>query len=398
MISLNPAKLNRCDWFIIVWVVYYLQGVLYSSGGAFSILLLGINLMVSIGCAIKIWQRPHNPQYIKGLNFLVLIFSIYGFTLILMNPSTVHYRVSGFSMSSYNYIKSIYLSILPIYAFYYFGLKGYLTAERLRWWAVVFCISSVVSYYYNMQQALIKLMERGSSAEEITNNVGYLFLSLIPVWVVYRKKPLLQYVGLAFCMAYIVMGMKRGAIAVGGVVVLYLIWNIIKKSKGKQKIIVILLTAALAVAGVYFVIDMMSSSDYFLQRIEATIEGNSSGRDSIYSFFWTYFTERADFVHYLFGRGANGTLEIYYNYAHNDWLEIAVNQGLFGIIVYAIYWKNFYSTWRQSTNIEAKTILAMVGIIYFAKTLFSMSYGDMTYVCTSVLGYALATYKKPNIK
>lgn len=396
MISLNPAKLNRCDWFILVFVIYYLQGVLYSSGGAFSTGLLGINLLVSFGCAMKIWQMPHNPPYIKGLNLLVLMFSIYGFALILMNPSTVHYRVSGFSMSSYNYIKSIYLSILPIYAFYYFGLKGYLTAERLRWWAVVFCISSVVSYYYNMQQALEKLMEIGSLREEITNNVGYMFLSLIPVWVLFRKKPLLQYIGLAFCMAYIVMGMKRGAIAVGGVVVLYLILNIIKKSKGKQKIIVILLTAALAVAGVYFVIDMMSSSDYLLQRIEATIEGNSSGRDSIYSFFWTYFTEMADFVHYLFGRGANGTLEIYYNYAHNDWLEIAVNQGLLGIIVYAIYWKNFYSTWRQSTNIEAKTILALVGIIYFAKTLFSMSYGDMTYVCTSVLGYALATYKKPN--
>ena len=25
MISLNPAKLNRCDWFIIVWVLYYLR-------------------------------------------------------------------------------------------------------------------------------------------------------------------------------------------------------------------------------------------------------------------------------------------------------------------------------------------------------------------------------------
>ena len=157
-----------------------------------------------------------------------------------------------------------------------------------------------------------------------------------------------------------------------------------------------LLTVALVVAGVYFVMDMMSSSDYLLQRIEATKEGNSSGRDNLYSFFGTYFMERADALHYLFGRGANGTLEIYYNYAHNDWLEIAVNQGLLGIIVYAIYWKNLYSTWRQSTNIEAKTILALVGIIYFAKTLFSMSYGDMTYVCTSVLGYALATYKKPN--
>ena len=398
MISLNPAKLNRCDWFIIVWVLYYLQGVLYSSGGAISTGLLGINLLVSINCAIKIWKMPNNPPYIKGLNLLVLMFTIYGFALILMSPSTIYYRMSGISMASYNYIKSIYLSILPIYAFYYFSLKGYLTEERLRWWAVVFCISCVLSYYIYMQQAMEKLLGIGSSAEETTNNAGYLFLSLIPIWVVYRRKPLLQYAGLAFCMAFILMGMKRGAILIGGVVVLYLIWQIIRNARGKQRFIVLLLTVALAVAGVYFVIDMMTSSDYFLQRLEATKEGNSSGRDSIYSFFWTYFTEKADVLHYLFGRGANGTLEIYEKAAHNDWLEIAVNQGLLGIVVYAVYWKQYYSTWRQSTNIEAKTILALVGIIYFAKTIFSMSYADMTYVCTSVLGYALATYKKPNVE
>lgn len=396
MISLNPFKLNRCDWFIIVWVLYYLQGVLFSSGGAISTGLLGINLLISIWCAIKVWQMPHHPPYIKGLNLLVLLFSIYGFALILMSPSTIHYRMSGMSMASYNYIKSIYLSILPIYAFYYFSIKGYLTAERLRWWAVVFCISCVISYYIYMQQAMDKLLASGSMAEETTNNAGYLFLSLIPIWVLFRKKPLLQYAGLAFCMAFILMGMKRGAILIGSVVVLYLIWQIIKNARGKQRVIVILLTAVLAVAGVYFVIYMMTSSDYFLKRIEDTKAGNSSDRDVLFSFFWTYFTERAEILHFLFGRGANGTLEIFDGYAHNDWLEIAINQGLFGIIIYIIYWKQFYSTWRQSTNIEAKTILALIGIIYFAKTLFSMSYGDMTYVCTSVLGYALATYKKPN--
>lgn len=396
MISLNPAKLNRCDWFIIVWVLYYLQGVLYPIGGAISTVLLGINVLVSIYCAIQVWQMPNHPPYIKGLNLLVLMFSFYGFALILLNPSTIHYSISGMSMASYNYIKSIYLSILPIYAFYYFTLKGYLTADRLRWWAVVFCISCVLSYYNYMQQAMKKLLEIGSLADETTNNAGYLFLSLIPIWVLFRNKPFLQYAGLAFCMAFILMGMKRGAILIGGVVVLYLIWQIIRNTKGKQRVIVILLTAVLAVAGVYFVIDMMTSSDYFIQRLEATKEGDSSGRDSLFSFFWTYFTEKAGFLHYLFGRGANGTLEIYDNYAHNDWLEIAVNQGLLGITVYAVYWKQFYSTWRQSTNIDAKTIIAIIGIIYFAKTLFSMSYGDMTYVCTSVLGYALATYKRPN--
>lgn len=391
---LNLSKFNRCDWFILAWVLYYLQGVLYPMGGVIATGLLGINLLVSMVCAIKIWHIPHQPSYFKGLNLLVLMFSIYGFALIISSPSTLYYPISGISIPSYNYIKSIYLSILPIYAFYYFSYKGYLTAEKLRLWAIIFCVSCIVSYYYNMRQGLEFLIRRGSLAKEITNNVGYTFLSLIPIWVLFRKKPLLQYLGLTLCMAYIIMGMKRGAILIGGVIVLYFVWRIIKTSRGRQRVVIFFLTIVLAIVAVYSVIDMLSNSDYFVQRLEATKEGNSSGRDSLYSFFWTYFTERADFVQYLFGRGANGTLEIYYNYAHNDWLEIAVNQGMFGVIIYAVYWICFYKTWRRSTNIEAKTILALVGIIYFAKTIFSMSYSDMTYICTSVFGYALATTNK----
>lgn len=391
---LNLSKFNRCDWFILAWVLYYLQGVLYPMGGVIATGLLDINLLVSMVCAIKIWHIPHQPSYFKGLNLLVLMFSIYGFALIISSPSTLYYPISGISIPSYNYIKSIYLSILPIYAFYYFSYKGYLTAEKLRLWAIIFCVSCIVSYYYNMRQGLEFLIRRGSLAKEITNNVGYTFLSLIPIWVLFRKKPLLQYLGLTLCMAYIIMGMKRGAILIGGVIVLYFVWRIIKTSRGRQRVVIFFLTIVLAIVAVYFVIDMLSNSDYFVQRLEATKEGNSSGRDSLYSFFWTYFTERADFVQYLFGRGANGTLEIYYNYAHNDWLEIAVNQGMFGVIIYVVYWICFYRTWRRSTNVEAKMILALVGIIYFAKTIFSMSYSDMTYICTSVFGYALATTNK----
>lgn len=394
MIKLSRVKLNRCDWFLIVWVIYYLQGVLYPSGGIISTLLLGINLLVSFVCAVKIWQKPHPPRYIKGLNLLVIMFTIYGVALIITNPSTIYYNLSGFSMPSYNYLKAIYLSILPIYAFYYFSDKGYLTAERLRCWAIVFCISCIIYYYHNMHQALLHLAEIGSSREEITNNEGYTFLSLIPIWVLFRKKPLLQYVGLAICLAFIIMGMKRGAILIGGVVICYLIWQIIKNSKGPQRTYIFLLTLVLGCAAVYLIKDMVSNSAYFLHRLETTMEGNSSGRDNLYSFFWKYFTEEASFSQFLFGRGANGTLEVYYNYAHNDWLEIAVNQGILGIVIYVFYWRCFYKTWRYSTNIEAKTILALFGIIFFAKTIFSMSYGDMTYVCTSVLGFALSSAQK----
>lgn len=333
----------------------------------------------------------NTPIYFKGLGALLIMFTIYGIAIIVFNPGIIHYPISGKDIQSYSYIKSIYLSLLPIYAFYYFARKGDLTAERLRAWFIVFFISCIYSYLYYRVKALELSIIAGNNTEEITNNAGYLFLSLFPMVVLFRKKPILQYISLAAIMAFIVLGMKRGAIMICGVVMLYFFRDIIRNAHGKQKFVIIMLTILLCIGTASFVVYWMSESEYMVKRIEETMEGKTSGRDSLYDFFWTYFTEKASLYNYLFGRGANGTLEIYKNYAHNDWLEIAINQGLAGIFIYAYYWICFYKTWRQSTNHDAKLIITLVGIVYFAKTIFSMSYGDMSYVVTSVFGYALAT-------
>ena len=396
MASFSIKYLNRCDFFLLAWVLYYLQGIVYPEGGIISLAILGVNLMISASYTFKVMQWRNKPVYFKGLNILMLLFTIYGFILVLLGPSTLYYPISGKSMPSYNYIKSIYLSLLPIYPFYYYTKKGYLTSEHLRIWGVIFLASVTLSYFRTQREALEALIERGSKADEITNNSGYLFLSCLPLLVLFRKKPIIQFAFLAFMMAFIVMGMKRGAIAIGLASSVYFMWQAITKSKGKTRFLFIVLSISICIGSVLFFIHQMSSSDYMMKRIEDTLAGNSSGRDSLYTFFWKYFTEDASFIHYLIGRGANGTLEIYYNYAHNDWLEIAVNQGLLGIVVYAFYWFGFYKTWRLATNIDAKTILVITALIFFAKTLFSMSYADMSYVSTSVLGYALATVNKPN--
>ena len=396
MYSLNHQGFNRCDLFIIVWVLYYLQGIAYPEGGMISIGLLAINLLVSMVCAVKVMRMPGKPVYFKGLNILVGLFTIYGLAYIAFNPVSIYYQQPGISVKSYNYLKSIYLSLLPIYPFYYYTKKGYLSEERLKLFGGVFLLSIVLSYFNEQQKALEKLIEIGSHAEETTNNAGYLFLSFIPLLTLYRKKPLLQFAALSLVMVFIVMGMKRGAIAIGAVTFVYFLFQAIKNSKREKKVILIFLSFVLCLLVVYFFIYQMKSDDYIMQRIEETLEGNSSGRDSLYSFFWNYFVHDASFIHFLLGRGANGTLEIYYNYAHNDWLEIAVNQGLLGVIIYFVYWKNMYATWKNATNVDAKAIIAMAIIVYFAKTLFSMSYGDMTYVFTSVLGYALANVNASN--
>lgn len=391
MFSLNHQGFNRCDLFIIVWVLYYLQGIAYPEGGMISIGLLAINLLVSMVCAVKVMRMPGKPVYFKGLNILVGLFTIYGLAYIAFNPVSIYYQQPEISVKSYNYLKSIYLSLLPIYPFYYYTKKGYLSEERLRLFGGVFLLSIVLSYFNAQQKALEKLIDIGSYAEETTNNAGYLFLSFIPLLTLYRKKPLLQFAAFSLVMVFIVMGMKRGAIAIGAVTLVYFLFHAIRDSKGGMKHVLIFLSLTLCIGTICFFMYQMENDEYMMERIEQTLEGSSSGRDSLYSFFWNYFVHDASFIHFLFGRGANGTLEIYYNYAHNDWLELAVNQGLFGILIYFMYWCGFYKTWKGTTNAEAKTILALTIIIYFAKTLFSMSYGDMTYVSTSVLGYALAT-------
>ena len=395
MISLDSLRLNRCDWFLIFFLMYYLQGTLYPEGGVISLGFMGINLIVSLLYAIRVMQMRDTPIYFRGLNILVVLFTIYGIVLMATSPSTIFYPISGMKVASYNYIKYAYMSLLPVYPFYYFARYGYLTEDKLKVWGFIFLASTIVSYFRMQQQALVLMAKKGNDAKEVTNNAGYIFLSYIPLLMVYRKKPLLQFALLAFALAFVVMGMKRGAIILGGLAAIYFMRQAIKNSSGKYRFIFIFLSLLLCIGAVVFFIHMMNTSAYMMQRINATMEGNSSGRDKLYTYFWNYFVNDADILQFLIGRGANGTLEIYKNYAHNDWLELAVNQGLLGIVCYIFYWVYFYKTFRYATDDSAKVILAMTLIVYFAKTWFSMSYGDMSYITTCTLGYALATMYAP---
>jgi len=391
MFSINIIKqLNRCDFFFFLWVIYYLQGIIYPEGGIISISILAINLLISVYYAIKVIEIPDKPVYFKGLTCLLIMFSIYGILLIVLNGVTFHYGIAN-TKPSYNYIKSIYLSLLPIFPFFYFTVSGYLTEGRLKKWIIIFFFSCTLTYFKTKQQELLSI---GSDQTETTNNAGYLFLSLLPAVILYKKKPILMLVCLLYIMAFIIMGMKRGAIIIGALIFLYLLYSIWRTFDYGKKLQFFIIALIAIIGAVYLVFYQMETSEYALQRIADTKEGNSSGRDIIFHFFWNYFTNEADLLHYLVGRGAYGTLEIYHKFAHNDWLELAINQGLLGIGIYLFYWICLYKTWKNCTNLTTKSVLFMIGLICFIKTLFSMSYEDMTFLDTSILGFALASNYK----
>lgn len=388
--------LNICNIYIFLWCLYYLQGTLYPSGGIISQGILAILLIVSLYYFFVANITLRTPSAIKALNVFIVMLTVYGL-LFWASGKIIIMEHTGLPLGAMGYLKGIYMSLLPIYAFYAFASKGILTEIDIRKWFFVFLAVVTVKYFRTEDEALQMAMMEGSMQEEFTNNTGYTFLSLMPLLFFFSKNRMVQYLALAYIMAFIIMGMKRGAILIGAIVVLWFFYQTLKSSPRKTRHKVVLLIAAVVVATGFYVVNMLETSEYFQYRIEQTEEGATSGRDVIYTKLFTYFLQETTEWQFLFGSGANHTVAVAGNYAHNDWLELAINQGCLGILVYLFYWICMYKTWRKSKN--QTTIYISLGslcFIYFMSTFFSMSYGDMSMYATLCLGYCLANMKKLN--
>ncbi len=382
--------LNISNIYILLWVLYSLQGILYASGSIISQGILAILLAISLYYFFVVNFTMQTPSAIKALNIFIAMLTLYGL-LFWASGKIIIMGHTGLPLGAMGYLKGIYMSLLPIYAFYAFASKGILTEIDIRKWFFVFLAVVTASYFRVEREALQVAMMEGSMQEEFTNNIGYTFLSLIPLLFFLSKNRTIQYIALAYIMTFIIMGMKRGAIIIGAIVVLYFLYQAFKNSTKRNRFKVILLTIIIVISAYFYIANLVETSEYFQYRIEQTQEGATSGRDIIYTKLFTYFLQETTEWQFLFGSGANHTVAVAGNYAHNDWLELAVNQGCLGILVYLFYWICMYKTWRQSKS-KTKIYLSLGSLcfIYFMSTFFSMSYGNMSIYATLCLGYCLA--------
>ena len=381
---------NPCNLYFLLWVTYSLQGVVYARGSVISQCFLLLIMLVSLKEVLSFVYNRDSFGYFQSLNLLVAMFTIYGLILFLTDGLIVH-GVGGRRVQSFNYLKVAYMSLLPIYVVYIYSRKGFLTLPLLQYWMFVFLLVGIIDYNNAQEEALKKLMLAGSSKTEITNNAGYVLLSLIPGMMVYNKKPLLFYLGMAICVAFVLMGMKRGAILICAVSLLLIVWYKLRTAKGVYKITVFFAICVSFVILYNFVEHLLENSDYFNARIEATMEGNSSHRDDLYMTFINAFTTKASFLQMIFGRGACGTIKYSYNYAHNDWLEILTNQGVMGIFIFMYYWYSFYREIKSSKYSEESSFcLFLLFCMFGLKTMFSMSICSMPIYTTTMLGFCLA--------
>lgn len=372
--------------------IYVLVYTIWTVAFSFQLNLNLIRASYAVFYAISIWYLFKSLKYWSSSAFLRSLTFMFGlvmvYCLFLMLTGT-----SGFKrdVNPTGYTLLYVASVLPIYSFYYFSRKGMLSSYWFMIMTILFCLNAYALYYENQQRMLEMLV---GESEDFTNNSGYIIVSLLPLMAFFNKRSIIQYVGLFFIMAATILCFKRGAILVGFLAIAYFIFKKVNVRSTSRRITTIALVAVMLVFLYRFFDSIFLTNDYFYKRVMLTREGDSSGRDSIFDFFWNYFSSSENGVlGIVFGNGAAATVKLLGIEAHNDWMEFAIDFGLLGIILYLFYWFTIYKYYKFARKNLSDTIvlaMGMVLIINFARTFFSMSFISMTFMGTALIGYTMA--------
>lgn len=280
-------------------------------------------------------------------------------------------------------IGNISVSLLSIPLFMTLGRRGVMT-QRFYLVATIALVLSALVYYWTMK---IKLLTALLLAEDTTINASVVFLCIIPLIYILKNR-YLSYSLLLVCVYFIMDAAKRGNIVCALPVILLFIFYTFRNKQVRfyEKSIFV----AFFLFAVSWGLKQYEQNEYLQKRMEQTMEGNSSGRDRIYENSWKVYSESQYIKNIILGYGFQAT---YYNkqignYAHNDWLELLVDNGIVGELVYALIFILLFKMIIKEKNIQKRYLLLAIASIWLLKSMFSMSFtDDITYTLFLLFGY-----------
>lgn len=292
---------------------------------------------------------------------MILYFSLVYILYAICSPSILGSLNSKWGML--NWELKVMLSFFPAY---YFSRKGAVTENALRLAGIAMFMCAVISYYLN-----INLIILNSVADEggMTNNVGYLFVCILPLlFTNYRKN--LVFIVLSYI--FVLICLKRGAILCS-VFTLPLFFSFFRKKFKINRLVLLFIILMVGLISAYFMYDFIQQNEYVAKRVELTLEGNSSGRDDIYQTMWSGIKKySADEL--LLGKGINYSMIISGGYAHNDWLEILSSMGILGCIFYTLSFYGMFLCCRRYCCGDYRYVGYMIIVIALIRTGLSMNY------------------------
>ncbi|MFR6434643.1 O-antigen ligase family protein [Porphyromonas sp.] len=310
-----------------------------------------------------------SSKYVKRLVNSFVAFSLlsFGYAIVELAFGDVQ-KVSG----NLPTIISVSLS-LPASLYYLRDVNPRITGKILFW-------AFLPIYLYVFLNRLLQFRVLGGYSEDVFlhgNNVAYNFVILTPLALfAYKDKKWMGLLLLLLLSTLVFLCAKRGAILSQGLIILIFIFRGPYKF-GRWGFAVLCIGGFLALMPIVSHIQNMEVSP--LDRFEDT---SGSGRSEIYSSIIDG-VKQSSIGALLYGHGFYATVDLTKrsfgssigSVAHNDWLEIAYDFGLVGLILYLLILFFLLKAVIKSEKQESRFLLIIL-VIFLVRTNFSMVFAD----------------------
>lgn len=365
--------MNQKNNFIVYFLffiiaLYFSQGWLYEKGNILSQTMLFSWLIIDVIYFFKY----ANEFKIRSLGWIIVLFMIINFASWFFGDKLV-IGAQGWHVNTLGDMKNITVFLLSYFPFSYFSKKQNLTDNSLKIFFWMMLVVSSFTYLTNNEVLL-----ENSFNEDVTNNLAYCFALLFPLLGLFFDKKI-KYILLVVFLYYIMAGAKRGALVCFFVeAVLFFYFSMFSLSRKKK----IQGTLGILIGLVLFVISIVvlyNSNTYLQYRLDLMLSGDESGRDSLRTMLITEY-KFGNIFQKFFGRGMDQTLSICGHYAHNDWIQLLIDTGLFGAIVYLMLFINlfkYYNKNKKYMDTRLKFMYLSAVVCWILKSMLSMGYTDI---------------------
>lgn len=349
------------------FIVFYLfHPIILPAGGLHQTLAIAILLLYAIVSALRLHRERLCNKFVYYLDvFLLVQLSYFAFRYLGLSFSNPQHH--SFAI---NQIESVLIVMMPIYTFYYYGIKGKLTKKHIIWFSLIFLVLSIPMFYYSAAA----MMEKYSWIEEYndtTNNKAYFFVQCCVFLPLIGKNKILSAVVVAIIIFFLILGVKRGAILCFVCILPFYLKFLLK---GIKWYAIIIVTVGFFIMA-NWMIDYFSNMDYLFTRIEETREGNVSARDRIYGGIIDYYLgPNSNIFTLLFGFGFCAAVDMVGALAHNDWLELLAGFGLMGLLLYVLFVFSVISIYKKTEDKALKLSIGIAIIMWIIQASVSMAY------------------------
>lgn len=366
---------------LISLAVFLALGLANPIARVFLILILASVLYSIVATKSYLSQKP-----IRQMLFFLFFITIYFlFTWGFVGNDFRYGNIVGF-------YSNIGLALGVFFFGLYCSVNANISKDILKLFFFIFLLSLLFRFIISKDSIQDKLYGN------MTLNMGYDFVTLLPYLFLFKKKWIPILVS-PIIILVVLACIKRGAIIITVIFFLYYIYEYFIKTEKKHRIRNVLLSLVILTLLAYLAWNYYWLDEQLQRRMQSLMQGDINGRDRIYSLIYENWLSNG-LIQFIFGNGFCSSYKIAGNYAHNDWLELLAMSGIIGPIIYLRFFIKEYKFASGILFTNDRLCIIAIIIIWFCKSLFSMSYCSFSTMTLSLIfGYLVGNnllHKKIN--